>query len=130
MLLRLYTAVGRSAKNIFPKKLCDRVGTQKNRFSSKSVLQFAVESKKTKARNRLSFNHIIYIIGISMPMLFIVLLSFCQAATLPMSIIIIGVGHADFSDMDILDGDDIRVSHNGNQVVQSDYRYNTITTAN
>ena len=36
-----------------------------------------------------------------------------QAARLPMSIIIIGVGSADFKDMDILDGDDVRVSHNG-----------------
>ena len=36
-----------------------------------------------------------------------------QAAQLPMSIIIIGVGNADFADMDILDGDDVRISHNG-----------------
>ncbi|KAF6031303.1 CPNE9 [Bugula neritina] len=36
-----------------------------------------------------------------------------NAARLPMSIIIIGVGNADFADMDILDGDDVRVSHNG-----------------
>jgi len=38
---------------------------------------------------------------------------YLQAARLPMSIIIIGVGNADFADMDILDGDDVRVSHNG-----------------
>jgi len=36
-----------------------------------------------------------------------------HAAQLPMSIIIIGVGKADFTDMDILDGDDVRISHNG-----------------
>ncbi|XP_067931223.1 copine-8-like isoform X1 [Watersipora subatra] len=36
-----------------------------------------------------------------------------NAARLPMSIIIIGVGSADFKDMDILDGDDVRVSYNG-----------------
>lgn len=38
-----------------------------------------------------------------------------QAAALPMSIIIIGVGQADFKDMDILDGDDVRISYNGTQ---------------
>jgi len=35
------------------------------------------------------------------------------ASTLPMSIIIVGVGEADFTAMDILDGDDERLSANG-----------------
>lgn len=36
-----------------------------------------------------------------------------NASRLPMSIIIVGVGDADFTDMDVLDGDEVRVSHNG-----------------
>ncbi|CAG2245303.1 Nicotinic receptor-associated protein 1,Protein BONZAI 1,Protein BONZAI 2,Copine-5,Copine-8,Copine-1,Copine-2,Copine-A,Copine-4,Copine-9,Copine-7,Copine-6,Protein BONZAI 3,Copine-3 [Mytilus edulis] len=36
-----------------------------------------------------------------------------QASRLPMSIIIVGVGDADFEAMNILDGDDVRVSSNG-----------------
>ena len=44
-------------------------------------------------------------------------LIFLQAAQLPMSVIIIGVGNADFTDMDILDGDDVRISHNGEWIV-------------
>ncbi|ESO82328.1 hypothetical protein LOTGIDRAFT_198063 [Lottia gigantea] len=36
-----------------------------------------------------------------------------QAAKLPMSIIIIGVGDADFEAMEVLDGDDVRLSSNG-----------------
>lgn len=36
-----------------------------------------------------------------------------QASRLPMSIIIVGVGDADFEAMNILDGDDVRVSYNG-----------------
>lgn len=36
-----------------------------------------------------------------------------QASRLPISIIIVGVGDADFEAMNILDGDDIRVSYNG-----------------
>lgn len=36
-----------------------------------------------------------------------------NAAKHPMSIIIIGVGQADFSAMEILDGDDVRLSYNG-----------------
>ena len=44
-------------------------------------------------------------------------LIFLQAAQLPMSVIIIGVGNADFTDMDILDGDDVRISHNGEWIL-------------
>ncbi|KAH8032505.1 hypothetical protein HPB51_025958 [Rhipicephalus microplus] len=36
-----------------------------------------------------------------------------QASTLPMSIIIVGVGNADFSAMEVLDGDVVRVSSRG-----------------
>lgn len=36
-----------------------------------------------------------------------------NASRLPMSIIIVGVGDADFTAMDILDGDDVRLSYNG-----------------
>lgn len=36
-----------------------------------------------------------------------------NASRLPMSIIIVGVGDADFTAMDILDGDEVRVSYNG-----------------
>lgn len=36
-----------------------------------------------------------------------------QASRLPLSIIIVGVGDADFEAMNILDGDDVRVSYNG-----------------
>nr|XP_022302615.1 copine-8-like isoform X2 [Crassostrea virginica] len=36
-----------------------------------------------------------------------------NASRLPMSIIIVGVGDADFTAMNILDGDDVRVSYNG-----------------
>lgn len=37
----------------------------------------------------------------------------CKGASLPLSIIIAGVGRADFSNMDTLDGDDVRLSYNG-----------------
>ena len=41
--------------------------------------------------------------------------SIVQASTLPLSILIVGVGNADFSNMDILDGDDNRLrSASGN----------------
>ncbi|RUS68814.1 hypothetical protein EGW08_023425 [Elysia chlorotica] len=36
-----------------------------------------------------------------------------HASTLPLSIIIVGVGDADFTEMDILDGDDVRLSSRG-----------------
>ena len=36
-----------------------------------------------------------------------------EGASLPMSIIIVGVGQADFTNMDILDGDDVRLSYRG-----------------
>ena len=36
-----------------------------------------------------------------------------EASTLPLSIIIVGVSTADFSAMEELDGDDVRVSFNG-----------------
>ncbi|KNC46943.1 copine III [Thecamonas trahens ATCC 50062] len=36
-----------------------------------------------------------------------------EASSLPMSIIIVGVGDADFDSMELLDGDDVRLSHNG-----------------
>lgn len=35
------------------------------------------------------------------------------ASVLPISIIIVGVGHADFSEMEMLDGDDVRLSSQG-----------------
>lgn len=36
-----------------------------------------------------------------------------EASSLPMSIVIVGVGDADFDNMDVLDGDDTRLSYNG-----------------
>lgn len=36
-----------------------------------------------------------------------------QASTLPLSIIIVGVGNADFDAMDELDGDEVRLSSRG-----------------
>jgi hypothetical protein len=41
-----------------------------------------------------------------------------EAAKYPISIIIIGVGDADFSNMNVLDGDDVRVSYNGERAVR------------
>ncbi|XP_033745758.1 copine-8-like isoform X3 [Pecten maximus] len=41
-----------------------------------------------------------------------------NASGLPMSIIIVGVGDADFEAMDTLDGDDVRLSYNGKQAVR------------
>lgn len=41
-----------------------------------------------------------------------------NASRLPMSIIIVGVGDADFTAMDILDGDDVRLSYNGVHAVR------------
>ena len=36
-----------------------------------------------------------------------------QASALPLSIIIVGIGDADFEAMDVLDGDDVRLSSRG-----------------
>ena len=36
-----------------------------------------------------------------------------QAASLPLSIIIVGIGDADFEAMEVLDGDDVRLSSRG-----------------
>ena len=36
-----------------------------------------------------------------------------RAASLPLSIVIVGVGNADFTNMNILDGDDVRLEANG-----------------
>lgn len=36
-----------------------------------------------------------------------------EAAGLPLSIIIVGVGTAEFDKMEELDGDNVRISHNG-----------------
>ena len=41
-----------------------------------------------------------------------------QAASLPFSIIIIGVGNANFDNMNELDGDDVRVSFRGQLAVR------------
>ncbi|XP_060071852.1 copine-8-like [Ylistrum balloti] len=41
-----------------------------------------------------------------------------NASGLPMSIIIVGVGEADFEAMDTLDGDEVRLSYNGKQAVR------------
>lgn len=41
-----------------------------------------------------------------------------EASSLPLSIIIVGVGNADFTAMEILDGDDIRLSYNGRYAVR------------
>ena len=38
---------------------------------------------------------------------------FLQASSLPLSIIIVGIGDADFEAMDVLDGDDVRLSSRG-----------------
>ena len=41
-----------------------------------------------------------------------------EAAKYPISIIIVGVGDADFDNMDVLDGDEVRVSYNGEYAVR------------
>jgi len=41
-----------------------------------------------------------------------------EAAKYPVSIIIVGVGDANFDNMDVLDGDDVRVSYNGEAAVR------------
>ncbi|KAK3577893.1 hypothetical protein CHS0354_008288 [Potamilus streckersoni] len=41
-----------------------------------------------------------------------------EASFLPLSIIIVGVGDADFEAMNVLDGDDVRLSHQGKQAVR------------
>ena len=41
-----------------------------------------------------------------------------NASVLPLSIIIVGVGGADFDAMEELDGDSVRISHNGKQAAR------------
>lgn len=44
----------------------------------------------------------------------------CQAATMPTSVIIVGVGDADFGMMEELDGDDQRLKNSSGQVCKRD----------